>query len=240
MTPALPVVFSCLSILCGVLILRAYTFERHPALLTLLGSTAFWVILRALGIPTVEVSFPLQLVFYVWAALETLRYFRVSIPRSTLGLIFGAMLVVTAFAAGLTPFHGSQSQQLALRLWRSYFLVLLCLGYFSALIYRWAKPPARPKRRVIEVAQCRRHQLYRYAFGAWLLVIALAGTFVHGGLGYRVLPFSSDTAEVIGTWTYIAMLGVVSTVTAALLEWLPRRKVVAQVGDIWLAWRKAA
>lgn len=218
MTPyALRLALPAVQLIGAVLICRRISWRNHPALIGYLGSEAAWQILALCGFTLPPLAAAIQLAARTAVVLEVLTFARIHLDRDVRGTAIGIALAACAFAAGTNT--GLTVRQ-ELYLFRQYYHLVLCATILAAVIRRWRWP----------MLECARHRIYRLGMAAWLLVIALAGTFVRGGLGYYLLPYDRATWEAVNLATYGALLVITGAMAAAMAWTLPRRRrVVAAV-----------
>jgi hypothetical protein len=187
---------------------------KCPALIALLISEAAWQLTSLLYyVPSVCV--PVQLLIRSALVFEVLELSRIHVRCEARGAAVGLAIAASALATGATK--GLTSMQ-TLYLFRQHYHLILCGTLLAVVIRRWWRP----------ILECTRYRRYRLGAAAWLLVIAVAGTFVVGGLGYRVAPYTLNTWRMVGLATYGALIVVVAGLAAAMGSAAPRRRSAAQ------------
>jgi hypothetical protein len=221
----------------GVIISRRISWRAHPAFIAYLASE-FLVRLLILADYNLVLAFTLlRIVVRTAVVFEVLAFARIQISREARGRAVGLSLAASAFAAGC-PQGLILGEKTAL--FNQYYHLVLCAALLVVVILRWAVPISGHKaKRIYQLAlvplrECRRHTVYRLGIAAWLLVVAAAGCFVRGGLGYRLLPYNRSTWAAVDLATYSALLLVVGAMTLAMWLTLPRRRAAARTGDAWV------
>lgn len=208
----------------AILISRRVSWRKHPALITYLTSEATWQVLALLGVSVHLWAIPIQIAIRAAVVLEVAKFARIDLSGRA-SPFMGLLLAAAAFAAGCA--HGFSVTQ-RVYLFRQYAVLGLC-GALGCIVLH---------RALVTVLECRRHRLYRIGVTAWIAVIAVAGTFVRGGLGYRFLPYTQKTWSIVDLATYCALIVTVGALALAIAGTVPARKVQARVADVWL--RRAA
>jgi hypothetical protein len=226
MTPfTLKLVLPAVQLLGAVLICRRISWRNHPALIGYLGSEAAWQVLALCSFTLPPLAAAVQLAIRTAVVLEVLSFARVRLEPEVRGAAIGIAMAACALAAGATT--GLTAQQ-EMYLFRQYYHLILCATILAAVIRRAQWP----------MLECGRHKVYRLGMAAWLLVVALAGTFVRGGIGYYLLPYERATWEAVNLATYATLIVIVGTMAVAMACSMPLRKRTAAV--ISIAERRAA
>lgn len=218
MTPlALRLALPAVQIIGALVISRRISWRQHPALIAYLASEGLWRLAELAGIPAW--ALPLQLAIQIGirtaATFEVFAYARLAIPARLRGALVGLALSASAFLAGASS--GTPAQRMLL--FRQHYLAVLCIALVALVTWRLARP----------VLECARHRIYRLGLAAWIGVMACAGTFVRGGWGYKILPYSREMWQAVELLTYGALVTTIAVMTAAMVAALPRRRAVAAV-----------
>lgn len=173
----------------------AARWRSHPALLAYLASDALGALLGALWPAASLWYMPVWVVVRTWVVYEIALLGRTAMPNKPwrLAVIAAALC---CFAARVTP-DLTVVQHIYLA--RSYYHLALAGAIAAVVWYRWRRP----------ILECARHKACRLGVAAWLLVIAGAGCFVKGGLGYRLFPYTRHTWELVNTAVYSLLLLVI-------------------------------
>lgn len=222
LAPVLTAMLPAVQVIGAWLICSRLSYQKHPALVAYLITESLWQPLAWLGVPIEPWARLIQIPIRTAMVFEVLRYSRIPArPRLVIPAL--AASVALAFAArGLT---GTQTLYLA----RQYYHVLLCAALLWAVIWRWRAP----------VLECARHRVYRVGAAAWMTVLAASGSFVRGGIGYRIFPHTQAAWDVVNVLTYAALVVVVGAMAVAMTASAPR-KAAAKVADDWQVRRGSA
>jgi uncharacterized membrane protein len=194
-----------------VLISRRISWRSHPALIAYLVSE---VAVRLLLFVDYDLVLPftlLRVVIRTAVVFEVLAFARFNInPEARarcVGLVLAFCALLAACSSELTP-----RQQTAL--FNQYYHLALCAALLAAVARRLAWP----------MLEAKRHRVYRYGIAAWLLVLAIASTFVKSGLAYRVFEYSRSTWAVANTAVYASLIIVVAVMAWFMVRALPKKQ----------------
>lgn len=201
-------------VLAAWAISRRVSWRKHPALITYLLTEALWQPLAWLGVPVEPWSRLIQVAIRTAAVFEVLRYSRVDVKRRWALCAAG----VAVFAAALAGMTAPQTLYLA----RSYYQVMLAAVLAAVAVRRWWSPMLEP----------RRHHACRLGLAAWLAVIAVSGSFVRGGLGYRFAPHTREVWGWVDVLTYAALVLVVVAMAVAMVAGAPRKVTARSVSNV--------
>lgn len=212
MTPAHCLV--AVEIAAAVLISRRTSIDKHPALIAYLLAEPLATCLRPF-LAAYPVLLLLQILIRAAVVLEIARLSRLPVSRETAARAVGLTLAAAAFLAACRPDLGTLER---LMLTRQYYHLALAGAALAMLLWRAAYP----------VLETRRTRAYRVGIALWLGVIAMASTFVRGGIGYTLMPYTRDSWALLDRYVYSGLIAAVSWL--ALSMWAsvaPRRKPAA-------------
>lgn len=213
MTPlSLQLAMPVVQVIGAGVIMSRIPWRDLPALTSLMCSEAFFQGLSFGGVPLPSWALWVRVMVIAAVSAEVLAYARVEVSRELRGRAVALALATAAFLASLAP--GLTPMQ-RVYLFRSYFLLAPCAVIVGAAIVRHINPVLEPKR----------VRAYRLGAVAWILNLTIAGAFVKGGLGYRILPYTLGTWQTVNLASYAALILTVSGMSLAM--WLsvrPKRR----------------
>lgn len=216
MTPLyLQLLMPAVQVIGAGLIISRVTWRHHPALITWLLSEVFFQALTFGGSPAPHWTILAKTAILSAVCVEVLQYSRIAVGREAKGLAIGAALVTAAFLSGIPV---SMTVMQRAYLFRSYFLLAPAAVLIGAALVRAVWP----------VLECRRHKAYRIGAALWIAEVAISGAFVKGGVGYRLLPYTRHTWDVVNLATYAALIVTVTAMSLAIRLSVSPRKRAAQ------------
>jgi hypothetical protein len=206
-------------LLSAAIIARKLTWREHPALLLFLVSEAWIQVLMSYGWMRRDVAILIQLVVASTFLLgEMVRLNRIPLRPQTMAMIAALALAVCALHAGSQPW----TQDYKLSLFRSDARIARAVEALCILAFRW-KVPALERR-----DQSRITRVYSVGVAAWLVVEAIQGAFVRGGIGMALLPYTPQRWVWVGLVTYCGVIGAAVGTALAMTIGSPGRKHAAK------------
>lgn len=215
MTPLTWQLVKSVAIVAGAwIVLRRFSFREFPALITwMLWEVAMQSATLGLrDLPRILII--VQDGVCAAAICEVIRLSRLDVR---LDVQIRALLCVLASAkilASIPDLTGLQEWYL----FRCYFLMGAFAILLAITVQRWRAP----------ILERRATQVYRLGATAWVFVLAFAGSFVKGGIGYMLFPRTLHTWSVVHVVTCVAIAIVVTTMSAAMAASAPGRKHAAK------------
>jgi hypothetical protein len=216
MTPLLMLqLVKTVAIVAGAwIVLRRFSFREFPALL-------LWMLCEvACQVATLDsrslpgVALIVRSGVCAAAICEVVWVSRLDVRLDIQIRVFLAVVAGAKILASIPELTTVQSWYL----FRSYFLwaAFLALGGISLL--RWRRP-------VLERSATR---IYRLGATAWVFTLAVSGSFVKGGLGYKILPYTKQTWMALHTATCLVIAVTVIVMATAMYRSVPGRKKAAK------------
>lgn len=193
-----------------------YPSQRHPAFTALALCEVGAQLLKFAGLSG---SILFLITARYAASLESGNYSRLCISRPAFARAMALILAASAAAASLPADLSPVQRQY---LFRQYATLAVCLWQWAVVVYRWRRP----------VLECRRHRVYRIGLALWYTPIAIAGTFVPGGVGYMLFSYTRRTWMVVELATYVSMLLIALLAIVALMPGRKRAAVWAGKGRV--------
>ncbi len=203
------------------LIGRKLTWRCHPALVTFLLIQCYASLFTSLGWTVRYAVICIQLLALSALLLEMEKLSRGPLHRRVKASLAGLVISACAFHAASIPWDLDYQ----LSLFRSDFRIAAAAAAVSITVYRWRRPALETH------AECRRHRIYRVGVTMWLVISAVSGSFVQGGIGVRLWAYTPWRWSLISCATYGALIAVVIALSVALNSSAPGRKHAAKRCD---------
>lgn len=202
-------------LLSAALIASKLTWRGQPALMAFLLAESGIQIAMSCGWMVREWAILLQLVVAsTWLLGEMVAINNIPLHPRTMALIASLAIAACALHAGSQPW----TIDYRLSLFRSDVRIARAVEAASILVFRWMVPAfARQE-------QTRINKAYTIGVTAWLIVEAVQGAFVRGGLGVAILSYTPQRWVWVGLVSYAGVIA--AAVGTALAMWvqLPGRK----------------
>ncbi len=196
------------------IVLRRFSFREFPALIS-------WMLCEVaaqsatFGTASLPATFILVRNLVCIAAIcEVIRLSRLEVKPALQVRFFLCVLAGAKILSSLPWLTMTQSWYL----FRSWFLWAAAGTMLAICLERWIHP----------VLERRAVQIYRAGATAWVLVLAVAGSFVTGGAGYKLFPHTMHTWMVMHAGTSLAVSAVVVIMSATMAASAPARKRAAK------------
>jgi hypothetical protein len=156
-----------------------------------------------------------QDVVAIGVALEVARVRRIRFGMEMQGRLAGGMFAASALLASIRM---DLSPMQRVYLSRSYLMLMVAAIPAGVTIFRFFRP----------TLECRRHVIYGAGASMWLLSLAASISFVPGGLGYKLLPYTMATWRAVNLAAYIILPLTVIGMAVAMYASAPGRKRAAK------------
>lgn len=145
---------------------------------------------------------------------EVIRTSRLTVQIGTQIRVFVAVIAGAKILSTVPHLTEIQSAYL----FRSYFLWAAAVVLLTITLIRWWRP----------VLERKADRIYRVGTTAWIFCLAVAGSFVKGGIGYQLFPRTMGTWQAVHAATCIVVSGTVLAMSAAMYLSVPGRKRAAK------------
>jgi hypothetical protein len=215
MTPQLLQMVKAVAIVAGAwIVLRRFSWRAYPALL-------LWM-LWEVAMQTATFGFrdlPASLILVqdgvcAAAICEVIRQSRLGIRLDIQIRVFLCAMAAAKILSTLPDLTTVQSWYL----FRSYFLWAAFGTLFAITLLRWRRP----------VLERKATQIYRLGATAWIGVLAVSGSFVKGGIGYEIFPYTMATWKAAHAATCAVIALTVIVMASAMYRSVPGKKRAAK------------
>lgn len=190
----------------AILIVRKMSWRWHPALWAFLLTQTWIEALTSARWMARDYSILIQTLAVGALLAELARIRRANLPRNAQASIAAALLAVCACHAGAHPW----TLDYRLSLFRCDIRLAAAVMAWAIMLYRWRYPALESH------GESRRHRIYGVGVTAWLTVSAVSGSFVRGGIGSSLLPYTPQRWQIVAVLSYAALMAVVIAMAAAL------------------------
>jgi hypothetical protein len=190
----------------AIMIIRKMSWRWHPALWCFLVTQTWLEALTSARWMVRDYSILIQVLALGALLAEMARIKRANLPRNAQASIAGALLVACVFHVG--AHHWTVDYQLSL--FRCDVRLAAAAMAWAIMLYRWIYPALESH------GESRRHRVYGVGVTAWLTVSAVSGSFVRGGIGFSLLPYTPQRWQLIGLLSYAALMTTVTAMAVAL------------------------
>lgn len=218
MTPLLLQLLKSAAIVAGAgIVLYRFSWREYPALISwMLWEVAYQVAtLGGRDIPPVMMLVQDGLCLAV--ICEVIFLSRIDVRLGATVRTFVAVMAAAKILASLPDLTAMQEWYL----FRSYVLWAAFVVLAGITVRRWTF--AIPERKV--------NRVYRVGMTAWVFVLALSGSFVKGGIGYKIFPYTMRTWNTMHLISCAAVAVTVLAMSAAMYLSVPGRKRAAKRPD---------
>ena len=177
--------------------------RKYPALMTYLLTEACWHIIATWPGYTwlLRYGHAERMLCRAWLVGEVFQYARVDIDRRSWTAILAACCSICMIASGWL-FDSQLPAFYSLMLFRQWFQLILAGALWALCLGCWP----RIERRTVE------RLAHRWGVAAWMSILAVSGTFVHGGIAYRIAADTDWVYDLASLLTYATL-----TVTVAVM-----------------------